>query len=64
MLGSTDAARALGAAVGDFVSGKAKALTIDVTSKDAAGVPVQSLMGASEDPTLLIKSFDITGSSK
>ncbi len=64
MLGSTDAARALGAALGDFVSGKAKALTIGVAAKDPGGVPVQSLMGASDDPTILIKSFDITGAAK
>ena len=64
LLGSTDAARALGTAVGDFVSGKVKALTINVASKDPNGIAVPVLMQASEDPTVLASQVEITGSAK
>lgn len=63
MLGSTDAARALGAAVGDFMSGKTKSVRIDVTAKDPNGISVPQLMQASDDPTVLASAVDITGSS-
>ena len=63
MLGSTDAARALGEAVGNLISGKAKALTINVVAKDANGIAVPVLMQASEDPTALTSAVDITGSN-
>ena len=64
MLGSTDAARQLGAAIGDFISGKAKTVTINVTAKDPAGVPIPTLMAASENPTVLTSAVDITGSAQ
>jgi hypothetical protein len=63
MLGSTDAARALGEAVGNFISGKAKAVTINVVAKDANGIAVPVLMQASNDPTALASAVDITGSN-
>lgn len=63
MLGSTDAARQLGTAVGDFILGKAKALTININAKDPAGVSVPLLMQASNDPTVLASALDITGSN-
>jgi hypothetical protein len=64
MLGSTDAARQLGTAVGDFIGGKAKALTIMVTAKDPAGIAVPQLMQASENPAALTSAVDITGTAK
>ncbi|MEO8757404.1 MAG: hypothetical protein ABI398_06600 [Devosia sp.] len=64
MLGSTDAARQLGVAVGDFIGGKAKALTINVVAKDPSGIPVPVLMQASNDPTTLTQAVDITGSAQ
>ncbi len=64
MLGSTDQARALGAALSDFVQGNKKALTINIAAKDAAGLPVPVLMQASEDPTVLAPQVDITGSAQ
>ena len=64
MLGSTDQARALGTALSDFVKGDKKALTVNVASKDPAGLPVPVLMQASEDPTILAPQLDITGSAQ
>ncbi len=64
LLGSTDAARQLGAVVGDFINGKAKALTVNVTSKDPAGIPMTLFEQASEDPTVLGPAVDITGSAQ
>jgi hypothetical protein len=63
MLGSTDAARQLGTAVGDFVNGKAKALTITIASKDPAGITVPMLMQAGDDPMALASALEITGSN-
>lgn len=63
MLGSTDAARALGMAVGNFISGKAKTLSINIAAKDPSGVAVPLLMQASNDPTTLVNTVDITGSN-
>ena len=64
LLGSTDSARALGAAVSDFVLGTKKALTINVAAKDPAGVSVPTFMQASNDPTILAGAVDITGSAQ
>jgi hypothetical protein len=64
MLGSTDQARALGTALSDFVKGDKKALTVNVASKDPAGLPVPVLMQASDDPTILAPRLDITGSAQ
>lgn len=61
MLGSTDAARALGVAVGDFLSGKSKSVSINVAAKDPNGITVPVLMQASNDPTVLANAVDITG---
>ncbi len=63
MLGATDAARQLGTAIGDFISGKAKTLSINIAAKDPAGVAVPVLMQASNDPTVLTSAVDITGSN-
>ncbi|HEX4298631.1 MAG TPA: hypothetical protein VHZ56_11475 [Devosia sp.] len=64
MLGSTDAARQLGAALSDFVAGKAKSITVNITSKDPAGVAMPALMAASDDPSTLQGQVDITGSAQ
>jgi hypothetical protein len=63
ILGSTDAARDLGVAVGNFISGKAKTLTINVKAKDPNGIAMPLLMQASTDPTVLASAVDITGSN-
>lgn len=70
MLGSTDGARSLGAAVSDFVGGKKKALTINLAAKSAAGVPLMQLMAVTQqaqDPMqlgpILTGLLDITGSA-
>lgn len=63
MLGSTDAARQLGEAIGDFIAGKAKAVSINVVAKDPAGVPTALFEQASNDPTVLANAVDITGSN-
>jgi hypothetical protein len=63
MLGSTDAARQLGQAIGDFIAGKAKAVSINVVAKDPAGVPTALFEQASNDPTVLANAVDITGTN-
>ena len=64
MLGSTDSARQLGAAVSDFILGGKKALTIGITAKDPSGIAVPVFMQASNDPTVLASAVDITGSAE
>jgi hypothetical protein len=64
LLGSTDSARQLGVAIGDFVTGKASALTINIASKDPNGVAFPLLMAATEDPTVLAGQVDVTGSAE
>jgi hypothetical protein len=64
LLGSTDAARAISAAIGDFVSGKARNLTINVVAKDPAGIPAAVLEQASNDPTVLPNVADITATAQ
>ena len=63
MLGSTDAARALGVAVGNFLAGKAKSVSINVAAKDPNGVTVPMLMQAGNNPAVLASAVDITGST-
>lgn len=63
MLGSTDAARQLGQAIGDFIAGKAKAVSINVVAKDPAGVPTALFEQASNDPTVLANAVNITGTN-
>ena len=46
------------------VTGAKKALTINIASKDPAGLPVPVLMQASDDPTVLATAVDITGSAQ
>jgi hypothetical protein len=61
LLGSTDAARQLGAALGDFVTGRKGAVTITITSKDPNGIPLPLFMAAQEDPSILTGQIDVTG---
>ncbi len=64
LLGSTDAARELGAALGDFITGRAKSLTIHVVAKDPNGIPFPLFMAAQNDPTILTGQVDITGTAE
>jgi hypothetical protein len=71
ILGSTDSARALGAAMSDFVSGSKKTLSITITAKNPAGVPLMqfvSQLGRADDPMalgpLLASLVDVTGSAR
>lgn len=64
LLGSTDAARQLGVALGDFVTGRKGAITITITSKDPNGIPLPLFMAAQEDPTVLTGQIDVTGTAQ
>jgi hypothetical protein len=59
--GSTDSSRALGAAVGNFVSGKAKSLLVTLSSNDPAGIPLMALMQSQDDPRVLAPLITVTG---
>ena len=61
LLGSTDAARQLGAALGDFVTGRKGEVVITITSKDPNGIPLPLFMAAQEDPSVLTGQIDVTG---
>ncbi|MEP7239826.1 MAG: hypothetical protein ABI697_02965, partial [Devosia sp.] len=63
ILGSTDEARAVGAAIGDFVSGKAKALSIKVDAVSPAGLPLPLVMQAQSDPSVLRGEVTVSGSA-
>jgi hypothetical protein len=64
LLGSTDAARQLGVALGDFVTGRKGAITITISSKDPNGIPLPLFMAAQEDPTVLTGQIDVTGTAQ
>jgi hypothetical protein len=64
MLGSTDQARDLGAALSDFIQGTKKSVTINVAAKDPAGLPVPVLMQASDNPAIIAPQVDITGTAQ
>jgi hypothetical protein len=64
LLGATDAARALGQAVGAFIGGTAKSLSVTVTAKDPNGIGMPLLMQAQNDPTVLTNAIEITGASQ
>jgi len=63
LLGSTDAARQLGAAVGDFVTGRKGNVTITITAKDPNGIPLAYFVAAQDDPSILMGQVDVTGSA-
>lgn len=71
VLGSTDSARALGAALSGFISGQKKSLSITLTSKAPQGVPLMQFLAqvqAVDDPMklgpVLSTMVDITGSAQ
>ena len=64
LLGSTDAARQLGVALGDFVTGRKGEVTITITSKDPNGIPLPLFMAAQEDPSVLTGQIDVTGTAQ
>ncbi|MDB5614750.1 MAG: hypothetical protein JWQ22_2403 [Devosia sp.] len=57
-------AQKVGAAISAFISGKAKHLTIDMTSKDAQGLDMLDFMAAEDDPTALIGKVTIEATAK
>lgn len=61
LIGRTDAARQLGIALGDFVTGGKGELTINIKAKDPNGIPMAMFIAAQNDPTILAGQVDITG---
>ncbi len=64
LLGSTDAARRLGAALGDFIAGRATQLDVSFTATDEQGIALPLFMAAQQDPTVLEGQFEVTGSAE
>jgi hypothetical protein len=61
LIGPTDAARQLGAALSEFVTGGKGEITINITSKDPNGIPMAMFIAAQNDPTILAGQVEITG---
>ena len=57
-------AQKVGKAVSTFISGDAKALTIEMTAKDPAGLSLADFAAAEDDPTVLIGKTNITATAK
>lgn len=57
-------AQKVGAAVNSFIAGKAKNLTIEMTSKTPAGLGMMDFMMAEDDPTSLIGKVNIDATAK
>lgn len=57
-------AQKVGKAVSTFISGEAKALTIEMTAKDPAGLSLADFTAAQDDPTVLIGKTNITATAK
>jgi hypothetical protein len=64
MLAGAAEAQKVGKAVNAFIAGDAKALTIEMTAKDPAGLGLADFMAAEDDPTLLIGKTNITATAK
>lgn len=64
LLGPTDAARQLGAAIGEFVAGGKSEITITIKSKDANGIPMAMFIAAQNDPSILTGQVEITGTAQ
>ena len=64
LIGPTDAARQLGAALGEFVTGGKGAITINIKAKDPNGIPMAMFMAAQNDPSILAGQVDVTGIAK
>jgi len=63
LIGPTDAARQLGAALGEFVTGGKGEITINIKSKNPQGLPMAMFIAAQNDPSILAGQVDITGSA-
>ena len=61
LIGPTDAARQLGAALSAFVTGGKGEITINIKSKDPAGLPIAMFIAAQNDPSILAGQVDVTG---
>jgi hypothetical protein len=61
LIGPTDAARQLGAALADFVTGGKGEITINIKSKDPAGIPMAMFIAAQNDPSILAGQIEVTG---
>lgn len=61
LIGPTDAARQLGAALSEFVTGGKGEITINIKSKDPAGIPLAMFMAAQNDPSILAGQVEVTG---
>jgi hypothetical protein len=61
LIGPTDAARQLGAALAEFVTGGKGEITINIKSKDPNGLPMAMFIAAQNDPSILAGQVDITG---
>lgn len=60
LLGSTEGARRLGAALGDLATGRRGEVTITLTAKSPEGIPMQVFMQAEDNPAILAGQFDVT----
>lgn len=63
MAGAADAAK-LGAAINQFVSGKAKSLNISIEAKSEPGLSMADFMTAEDDPASLIGKVNVSASAK
>lgn len=61
LIGPTDAARQLGAAISGFIVGGNSEITITLKAKDPNGIPMAMFMAAQNDPTILTGQIEITG---
>ncbi|MGV8951284.1 MAG: hypothetical protein ACOH2M_09300 [Cypionkella sp.] len=64
MLAGAAEAQKVGKAVNAFITGDAKALTIEMTAKDPAGLGLADFMAAEDNPTVLIGKTNITATAK
>lgn len=64
LLAGAAEAQKVGGALNDFVSGKAKNLTIELTAKEVPGLSFADFMAAESDPTALIGKVIINASAK
>ncbi len=61
LIGPTDAARQLGAALSEFVTGSKGEITITITSRTPRRSPLAMFMAAQNDPSILAGQVDVTG---
>jgi hypothetical protein len=63
-LASNPDARALGEAIGEFLSAAGKSLNVVVTAKDPAGIAMSAFAAAADDPQTLGSAVKISASAK